>query len=194
MNRRRELCAFSGFTLVELIVVIVVLSMVAAVAVPKFIDHGNRARMTAYVTHTQTLKRVIQQYELDVPNADPDLTYTINSANFAASLLASRLENLPMKAFGGEWEYIYSGPNAGGNTLIRGVGLRRIGAFPSAGVQLLAFAQDAYAYDSHHDLEPESPEYHVVAGSGGWTVYDYPSQAYSAITDNKLEVRVMYWH
>lgn len=53
-----------GFTLVELIVVVVILGVLAGVAIPIYHDHAERATQTALVFELQTIPRVSTQYFL----------------------------------------------------------------------------------------------------------------------------------
>lgn len=49
----------AGFTLVELVIIIVILGIVAAVAVPRFADMANSSRRTATQQELQALRRAI---------------------------------------------------------------------------------------------------------------------------------------
>src|SRR5512140_131354 len=48
-----------GFTLIELVIVIVVLGIMAAFAVPRFVDIGSSSKRTATLDEMNTLKRAI---------------------------------------------------------------------------------------------------------------------------------------
>jgi prepilin-type N-terminal cleavage/methylation domain-containing protein len=54
-----------GFTLVELIAVIVVLAILSAVAVPRYLDHAEQARVTALAAKFKVLWRGMNAYERD---------------------------------------------------------------------------------------------------------------------------------
>ncbi len=49
----------AGFTLVELVIIIVILGIVAAVAVPRFADMADSSRRTATLQEMQSLRRAI---------------------------------------------------------------------------------------------------------------------------------------
>lgn len=58
-----------AFTLVELIAVIVVLSILAAVAMPRYFDYSQRARVSRMAEQFKVLARAVQQYQID--NGEP---------------------------------------------------------------------------------------------------------------------------
>lgn len=54
-----------GFTLVELVAVIVVLAVLAGVAVPKYFDYSSRARVSATVADLRMFKNAVISYKID---------------------------------------------------------------------------------------------------------------------------------
>ncbi len=68
-----------GFTLIEIIAVLVIMSILAAVAIPRFFDLQGRAREKAIYTAVSELKnRVNQHFASQLLNgrALPEITYT----------------------------------------------------------------------------------------------------------------------
>lgn len=66
-----------AFTLIELIAVIVVLAILAAVAIPRYFDYSTRAKVTAAAQVFKTFGRILQQYRIDTggyPDRPPDYT------------------------------------------------------------------------------------------------------------------------
>jgi general secretion pathway protein G len=55
----------SAFTLIELLLVMVILAILAAVIVPKFTGRSEQARTTRAVTDIANLKTVLQAFETD---------------------------------------------------------------------------------------------------------------------------------
>jgi len=51
-----------GFTLVELLIVVIILAILAAIVVPQFADSANDARQSAYSTNLGNLRAVVELY------------------------------------------------------------------------------------------------------------------------------------
>ncbi len=54
-----------GFTLVELLIVIIVIAVLAAIAIPKFADRGIRARESATKADLRLMRTAIENFSLD---------------------------------------------------------------------------------------------------------------------------------
>ena len=54
----------SGFTLVEILIVIVVLGILAAIVVPQFTDASTDAKTSSLVSNLQTIRSQIQMYKI----------------------------------------------------------------------------------------------------------------------------------
>lgn len=67
-NNRRD-----GFTLVELIIVVAVLGILAALVVPKFTDASVRAQTAATQDQLRALRTALERYKLDHADNYPDI-------------------------------------------------------------------------------------------------------------------------
>lgn len=88
--------AARAFTLVELLIVVAILGILAAIAVPKFTDAGNEARTSATRAQLATLRSQIEIYKNDESSFPSEL----------ATLVAQGyLPRIPEEPFGGTWNY-----------------------------------------------------------------------------------------
>jgi len=76
-----------GFTLVELLVVIVVLAVLAAIVLPKFMNSGNRSKESALKSDVKLVRNAINLFQADTgnyPNGLADLSEaTVGSVKVA---------------------------------------------------------------------------------------------------------------
>lgn len=123
MSQPRPTSRGRGFTLIELIAVIVVLAILAGVAIPRYIDYSQRAQAAAIATSLKRMSRALLSYRMDFgvfPGANGQffpLPTTMNPYIDAMFLEQSR-------PLGGR--YFYNGPTGGPSCVIG------ISAWPSA--------------------------------------------------------------
>jgi len=64
--RRRQYCGgISGFTLIELMLVMVILAVMAAIVLPKFTGRSQQAKITAAKTQIAQLEVALDAFEID---------------------------------------------------------------------------------------------------------------------------------
>jgi general secretion pathway protein G len=100
----------AGFTLIELMVVIVILGLLAAVVVPKFIGATDDAKVAAAKTQVHAFRMALDMYKLkfgNYPKTSEGLMALIN--NPKQNLLQE--ENIPNDPWGNPYQYASPGSN-----------------------------------------------------------------------------------
>jgi general secretion pathway protein G len=64
----------SGFTLVEILIVVIILGILAAIVIPQFTNASQDARKSNLASQVQTLKSQIELYKLQHKDAVPDIS------------------------------------------------------------------------------------------------------------------------
>ena len=70
---QRRLSRKSGFTLVEILIVVIILGILAAIVIPQFTNASTSARANSCISQLQTLRSQIQLFKLQHDDALPDL-------------------------------------------------------------------------------------------------------------------------
>src|SRR5256712_12211868 len=111
----------SGFTLIEILVVIVILGILAALIVPRVMDRPDQARATAARADIATIMQALKLYKLDngmYPSSDQGLAALVKKPERGDIprhwKSGGYLERLPK----GPWDFDYQYLNPG----IRGAG------------------------------------------------------------------------
>ncbi|MGI9132423.1 MAG: type II secretion system major pseudopilin GspG [Rhodoferax sp.] len=79
----------AGFTLIELMVVLVIIGVLAALIVPNVLDRADDARVTAARTDVNNLMQALKLYKLD------NQRYPTNSQGLQALLVKPTIEPIP---------------------------------------------------------------------------------------------------
>lgn len=105
-----------GFTLIEVMVVVVILGILAAVVVPKIMDNPDKARIIKVKQDIRQLESALDLYRLDnfnYPNTDQGLeallrapTDLANSGNYKQG---GYMRRLPIDPWGADYLYLTPG-------------------------------------------------------------------------------------
>jgi general secretion pathway protein G len=103
-----------GFTLIELMVVLVIIGVLAALIVPNVLDRADDARTTAAKTDIGNLSQALKLYKLDnqrYPGAEQGLNALIAkpTAGIVPTAWRPYVEKLPKDPWGNEYKYLNPG-------------------------------------------------------------------------------------
>ena len=114
-TRRNSATRQKGFTLVEMLLVLVILATLAAVVVPKFAGRTKQAKVTAAKAQISNLEIAIDSFEIDMgyfPKAGNDLRDLVEepNSNNAQDWQGRYLKKgIPRDPWGSEYVYNYPG-------------------------------------------------------------------------------------
>lgn len=98
----------SGFTLIELLLVMAILAVLAAVVVPKFVNRGEQAKITAAQTDISNMKTALDAFEVDNGQYPPTLDGLVSNTGGWNGWHGPYLEEVRKDPWGNP--YIYRAP------------------------------------------------------------------------------------
>lgn len=106
--------AQKGFTLLELMVVVVIVGVLAALVVPNFLDRPNEARVTAAKTDIAAINGALKLYKLDnhrYPTSEQGLNALVQrpTSGPAPANWKPYLDKLPNDPWGTPYQYLQPG-------------------------------------------------------------------------------------
>jgi general secretion pathway protein G len=105
-----------GFTLVEIMVVVVIIGILGALVVPKLLGRTGESRVTAARTDIKTLKSALQLYKLDnqrYPTTEQGLQALVQKPTSGPAANGWKdggyIERLPKDPWGNSYQYLSPG-------------------------------------------------------------------------------------
>lgn len=102
----------SAFTLIELLLVLVILAVLAAVVVPKFTNRSEQARLAAAKTDIANMETALDAFEIDTgrfPATEEGLGALLQQPSGAQNWKGPYLKKPPLDPWGREYVYRFPG-------------------------------------------------------------------------------------
>ncbi len=102
-----------GFTLVEILIVVIILGILAAIVIPQFTQASQDARLSALASDLQTLRGQLELYKVQHNDRYPDLNAAgaLDTANFVARMLQKTDQDGTLNAAGAFGPYMGKWPS-----------------------------------------------------------------------------------
>ena len=106
-----------GFTLIELMVVVVILSILAAVVIPRVMDRPEQARISAAKNNIRAISSALDMYKLDnhqYPSTDQGLDALVSRPDRQPQPenWNGYMHKIPLDPWGSEFRYMHPGVRA----------------------------------------------------------------------------------
>jgi general secretion pathway protein G len=104
-----------GFTLVEMLLVLVILAVLAAIVIPKFSGRSQQAKLTAAQSQIASIELALDAFEVDTgayPQGNGGLAALVDEPSGARNWKGPYLKKgVPLDPWGNEYVYVYPGKN-----------------------------------------------------------------------------------
>ena len=123
MDRKRR----SGFTLVEILVVVVILGLLATLVIPRVVGRGEEAKRTATLVQIWAIEQALDLYKLDngfYPTTEQGLEALVSKPSGMPEPMNVRKDGYMKKVSVDPWgrPYVYRSPGEHGETDILSFG------------------------------------------------------------------------
>lgn len=120
---RRKSALEHGFTLVEMLLVVTIIGILAALVIPKIVGRSEQARVTAAQADINGgIKSALGQYEVDTGNYPKSLQDLITQPSDAKNWHGPYLDKLPVDPWGNPYIYYFPGKHSSNSYDLLSVG------------------------------------------------------------------------
>ena len=114
--------ARSGFTLIEILIVVIILGILAAIVIPQFSSASNDARKSNVQTTVQTLRSQVALYKLQHQDVLPDLVTSWDQLILKTDMTGSTTPAAGVQTFGPYMQDVPANSLNGKTNVVNGTG------------------------------------------------------------------------